>query len=247
MEHLPKNYNFATIHLVQHVNKMKINFYLGVIMSPRLYFYLGLLLFISFYVLLNYKKLNKTYKLLGLVIIISMLSEIIARYLSYAIANSYPPYHFLVPFLVFIHTQLYLSVLKATKKMRSFFNFIMVVLILFSIINTIYFQNMTELPTRSYNLLSLMIVFYSLLMSKQMLITPLKSSLWKHSFFWVNMGNFIFYTLTLFIMIILPYLIKSFKLNQEWIYGVLYFLNIFLYSFYFLALHFHLQYKDNGI
>lgn len=215
-------------------------------MSPRLYFYLGLLLFISFYVLLNYKKLDKTYKLLGIVIIISMVSEIIARYLSFAIANSYPPLHFLVPILIFIHTQLYLSVLKITKKIRTIFISIMLILILFSIINSIYFQKMTEPPTRAYNLLSLMIVLYSLLMSKQMLMTPLKSSLWKHSFFWVNMGNFIFYPLTLFIIIVLPSLIKSFTADKEWIFNTLYILNILLYSFYFLALHFHLQYKDNG-
>ena len=210
-------------------------------MSPRFIFYLILLVFISIYGVYSFNKLTRPYKVLVILILLTLISEFCGRWTYAKYKLTFPPYHFLIPITIFFHAVIYNGLTELKTRYKNLIFVASGFFILLSIINTVYFQSIFSFPSNSITLLSINAIFLSLITFLQMLKFPTEVQLTKQSMFWFNLGNFIFYTLTFFAFAFINY-----RTNYNaWIAITIWSANIILYVCYFISI-FYNKTKING-
>lgn len=121
--------------------------------------------------------------------------------------------------------------------------YICILVALLSLLLTMFVQPLLQFPSLSFILLAFLVVGLSLFDLTKMLLEPKPELLTKIPAFWMNTGNLIFYSLTFF----------AFGLNNiginvlpNWIYDLIFFTNIVLYSMYGWAMVLAARNKING-
>lgn len=110
-----------------------------------------------------FKKAHTAFRYVGLLIILTLLSELVAKYLSYTlqISNNIV-YHFFTPVEYLFYTLIFSTLFKGRKSKIAIYSSL-VLLIIAEVVNTIYFQDLTRTNTNTMIVESLFLVFFSLL------------------------------------------------------------------------------------
>jgi hypothetical protein len=148
--------------------------------------------------ILRYNRLTTPFKILAFSMIANLAIDILSDIFNAKYKSNAPVIHVeaVTEFVFYALVYYYLSTSKRTKK-------VIVVSIIaisaFSVINAIFLQPLhTVFPTYvSLPTLALLVIF-SLLLFKQMLLSPLTTPLLKQGIFWFNTG-IIFYATTMFL------------------------------------------------
>jgi len=191
-------------------------------MSPRYYLYLFVLMYFTVFGIVRWKRLQSRYQYLVLLVFTVFLSEIASRFLAHSISTTHPAYHILIPVMALLFGSIYRNAL--TK------NYIFLAGILISIscfLLTIFIQPLIVFPSLAFILLALFVITICLFDFAKMLRNPINEKLTQIPAFWMNLGNLTFYSITFFV----------FGLNNigidilpNWIYDLIFFANIMLYS-----------------
>lgn len=167
-------------------------------MSTRFFIYLIVLTIVAITGMVKYKKLTTPFRLLVALILITIISEVSSRFFAYRIRNSSPPYHFYAPIQLLLYAAIYFRLLKNART-KTFILYGTPVLVIFSMLNSIFLQDLYTFPSNSIITISFMLIVLSLLYFREMLQYPLQISLVRQSTFWFNCAVLVFFCTTFFI------------------------------------------------
>lgn len=203
-------------------------------MTPRFFFYILLLSIIFLYGIFRLRKKNSEIKRLLLLILITILSELISRFLKSYIGKSHPIYHILIPVLIIVHH--HFTIPYILPKKRIYLTFLTYLVITFSMIFSIR-DGLHYFPSKQYALLSLYTISSALFYYLKTLKKPTTEFIWNQPIFWFFTGNLVFYSFTFFVFGFYTSL-KSINIETpQWLYSIIFFANLILYPCYFMCLY----------
>ncbi|GAB3027697.1 hypothetical protein GCM10027051_35800 [Niabella terrae] len=157
----------------------------------RFIVYLLLLLAITVFGCIHYKKLSTSFRLIVLFIGYTFLSELGTRFLK----NGGPFYHFFIPVQYLVLTGFYSFYLE---KFRTLLNWSAPVFVLLCIINLRYYQSVYAIPSNPTLVAGLIITICALLLFQQMLKSLSGLPIYRQELFWFNTGVLIQFSITFF-------------------------------------------------
>jgi hypothetical protein len=156
-------------------------------------FYYSCLLLSAISGLYCIKKVDTAFRWLAMLIVLTFLSELIAKYISYGLnKQNNIIYHIFTPieytFYILIFTQF-----LHNKKRQKLFWFSALGLFLLEIGNTIFFQKLNEAPTNVIMVECVLLVFLSLLLFLKIRESPSQGNLLREGVFWFNSAVLCYY------------------------------------------------------
>ncbi|MDB5285388.1 MAG: hypothetical protein JWR05_337 [Mucilaginibacter sp.] len=202
-------------------------------MPVRFIIYAVFIWVIFLYGAVNFKKFAIPYKLLILLLGLTFVSELIGRVLIVRLHNSMPAYHIIsvieYTLITFIYSFFF------TGSVKKLLLYLMIPVISFAIINTVFIQTILEFPTHFILLAQGIYLLYALIGFRQMLLFPIDKPLNKQSFFWLNTALLFFSTMLFLFFGLLNY-INSHNYDVRPLYTFSYVINFLYYAFILIAL-----------
>ncbi|AXT52137.1 hypothetical protein D1818_15295 [Aquimarina sp. BL5] len=183
----------------------------------------------------RFKKLNKVQirllYLLGLVLIVEFVSNMLWRQKI----NNLPLYHFyaVIEFLLIIN--IYRKVLSGIFS-KNFFVILGVGFGIFSLANTLFFQDLYTFNSNVTTLMGLLVIFFSLSYFYALLKEVKYSALETNPMFWINSGFLIYFSSNLILFFINNNMFKGSTEASYLVWGLHAIVNIVLTIFYTIAL-----------
>ncbi|WP_109436403.1 hypothetical protein [Aquimarina sp. AU119] len=178
---------------------------------------------------------NFLQKRLLLLILVTVLVEVISRILWYKQVNNLPVYHFytVIEFLLIINVYRF-ELSKVFSKL--FFIIISIGFVIFAIINTLFFQNLTTFNSNVTTLLGLIVIFFALSYFYALLKEVKYRTLESNPMFWINSGFLIYFSSNLILFYMNNTLFKGVTEASLILWGLHAIVNIVLTIFYTIAL-----------
>lgn len=144
-----------------------------------------------------FKKVEIQYKWLIVLLILTFISELIAKYVAFGLdkPNSIV-YHIFTPLEYTLYVQIYTRAINSRKWNKILFGSA-IALIGFEILNTIYFQPLTTTNTNTMILEGTLLVCMSLWLFLKIRETPSRESLLKNGIFWFNSAVLCYYSFSI--------------------------------------------------
>jgi hypothetical protein len=162
-------------------------------------FYYLLLIFGSVVSLILVLKVNIPFKTLCLLIIITVISELIAKYISFGLRmNNNIVYHFFVVFEYGLYCLIFHYLLKS-EILSKILVYSFVCLTMGEVINTVYFQPILQSNTNILILEALLLVIWSLVLFKKLREEIDFGNILEQPVFWFNSIVLVYYTFNILI------------------------------------------------
>ncbi len=145
-----------------------------------------------------YKRSNKVFRCLCILIIVTFISEFTAKYLGVKYGSNAIVYNIFTPIEYFIYANIY-SLFLAGKKWKKILALTVAFLIVFDIINMIYFQSIDEVPTNTINIEMVLLVFLSLVLFIKIREEPVYENIITEGVFWFNTVVLFYYAFNILI------------------------------------------------
>ncbi|WP_282079933.1 hypothetical protein [Aquimarina algiphila] len=183
----------------------------------------------------RFRRFNFVQKRLLLLVLITVLVEIISWILWYKLINNMPLYHFftIIQFLLIVN--IYRTVLSKMFS-KLFFIIISIGFVIFAIINTLFFQNLTTFNSNVTTLLGLIVIFFALSYFYALLKEVKYRTLESNPMFWINSGFLIYFSSNLILFYMNNTLFKGVTEASLILWGLHAIVNIVLTIFYTIAL-----------
>ncbi|MBS1730748.1 MAG: hypothetical protein JSS67_08205 [Bacteroidetes bacterium] len=204
--------------------------------------YYGTLILSACLSLFLFHKASRAFRFLALLIIITFISEYLAKYLSTARENNSIIYHFFTPVEYFIYTCIYRQFLKG-KIWNKFFLISISVVLLMEILNTRYLQPLNIDNTNIMMLENILLVFLSLMLFFQIRTSHLNDSFLKDGVFWFNSIILIYYTFNILISGFHSFKVYQMQDPPLIMYQINLLLSALLYLIYSLAIILNVSYR----
>ncbi len=148
--------------------------------------------------MVRYKKLTIPFKILVFAVAANLLLDSLSKVFAIRYKNNAPILHLECLILYVFYSAIYYYLFQnRTIKKTIFISTIMI--IVFSFINALFLQPFYKVfPSNLYLITNTMLVVFSLLLFKQMLLYPLKVRITKQSVFWYNI-SILFFSTTMFL------------------------------------------------
>ncbi|NVK63489.1 MAG: hypothetical protein HWE22_02835 [Flavobacteriales bacterium] len=183
-------------------------------------------------IILYLKKIPKLFLNVALLLLVVSLSEMTSYLSSITYGTNHPVYHFTVPVLI-LGYGLFFSKSFSLRRMRIIFYSTVLGLILLSIGNSLFLQDIMIAPSYGFILLSFFVIICSLIQLKMMINNPISQPISRQGIFWFSVGNLVFYSINF----------TSFGLHAvltddlpEIVYHLVMWLNLILYFIYFASI-----------
>lgn len=198
--------------------------------------------------LLFLKRLPGAYRWLAYLIILTVASEMVAKYMAFFVQpNNNAVYHFFTPLEFAVYCVIYAKLLN-----RHNWNIILAVAVLaiisFEILNTIFFQQLSETNTNSILLESVAVVFLSLALFVKIREQDYYENLLKEPVFWFNSAVLFYYSFNILIWGFHSIKVYQLKNPPQLMYDILLLFSGLLYFTYGFALILHIIFlkKNNN-
>lgn len=168
-------------------------------------------------------------------LIVVFIVEFISNILWYKKINNLPLYHFyaVIEFLLIIN--IYRTLLSGLFS-KLFFIILSVGFIIFSLINTLFFQDLHTFNSNVTTVLGVLVIFIALSYFYALLKEVKYSSLERNPMFWINSGFLIYFSSNLILFYVNNSLFKGVTEASHIVWGLHAIVNIVLTIFYTIAL-----------
>jgi hypothetical protein len=170
--------------------------------------------------LYNYSNLDKTLKIVAAFLLISVLFDSgfeIASY--YHVTNNFPAIHlFIVISLVFFAAIYYNAFFNPLLKKATLILSILAVIIL--ILNMVFNEGVWEYPSMSNTVLSVLLIFFSLVYFYQLLTRQEFIHIENQGLFWINAGVLFYFSVNIFLFMLFRRIINSHQEDYYMIHNV---------------------------
>ncbi|ASU36525.1 hypothetical protein [Mucilaginibacter xinganensis] len=159
--------------------------------------------------LYNYRNLDKTLKIVAGFLLISVLFDSGFEIAShYHVTNNFPAIHlFIVLTLVFFAAIYYTAFFSPLLKKATLILSILAFMLL--IFNLIFNEGIWEYPSMSNTVLSVLLIFFSLVYFYQILTRQEFIHIEKQGLFWINAGVLFYYSVNIFLFMLFRRIINS--------------------------------------
>ncbi len=162
-------------------------------------FYYSLLIMASVISLLFFKRADKTFKWLAVLIMLTLISELVAKYISFSLHRSNAVvYHIFTPVEYFLYACIYKN-FRHSKKWDRILVVSIGLLVGIEILNTIFFQPLQASDTNTMIVESVFLVFLSLNLFIKISESPVYKNLLKEGVFWFNCAVLCYYSFNILI------------------------------------------------
>lgn len=204
--------------------------------------YLSLLIFIASFGVYNLKKMGTSFRFLTITVATTFFFELLAAILALTIKNNLEVYELFSFFQVILFSIIYYNLfsLALYKKLVILFLVITLSVLCYELIFLKLSQSDLNIISRS-----LLFIIFSLLLFRNLLLTPGNLIITKTPAFWLNVGMLFFFTINiLFWSIYSTELFNRYNLAKTFSY-LLYFSNLIFYILIFMALNYEIKGKRN--
>jgi hypothetical protein len=156
-------------------------------------FYYIVLIIAAVISLMYFKKVDKTFGWVCLLIILTLVSELIARYFKSHHEKNGTVYVIFTPVEYFIYAMIY-KLFYNDKKWARILLISVGCLIISEVVNTIFFQSADEAPTNIINIESVLLVILSLKLFNNIREKPLYENVLNEGVFWFNSAVLFYYS-----------------------------------------------------
>ncbi|WP_299221675.1 hypothetical protein [uncultured Aquimarina sp.] len=183
----------------------------------------------------RFRFLDSSQKKLLVLVLTTGLVEIISWILWYKKMNNLPLYHFyaVIEFLLIIN--IYRKVLSGLFS-KNFFIILGIGFGIFSLANTLFFQDLYTFNSNVTTLIGLLVIFFSLSYFYALLKEVKYSALETNPMFWINSGFLIYFSSNLILFFINNNMFKGSTEASYLVWGLHAIVNIVLTIFYTIAL-----------
>jgi hypothetical protein len=156
----------------------------------------------------NYKKLTTPFKLLTILLALTIVSEIANRVCAKVYHNSLPVYNLVAINESIFYSLIYYNIFKGSV-IKNILVLIAIIVPVFAVVNAFTLQPfMSVFPSNVLFITTLLYVIFAMLLYREMLFNTLETSLFKQSIFWYNTAV-LFFSVTMFLSFCtLNYIIK---------------------------------------
>ncbi len=204
--------------------------------------YLILLLCISMLGSIVFKKLKPPFKVLVVLICVTLVSEIIARVMGRTIRNSNPVYHFFNIAELLLYALMYRHLLQG-RLMHRLIAIAAVVIPAFALFNLFVLQPLLTFPSNVILVNYCVIILIAIAYFRQMLMLPSRVNILAEETFWLN-ALIILYCSYGFITLALYNYMRGHGINREIINTLAYFLNVIMYIG--MGITTYINYRNNS-
>lgn len=148
--------------------------------------------------LLYYKKVDRTFRWLCILVILTLISELIARYFSFHRKPNGIVYVIFTPIEYYIYAMIY-KMFFGDKKWTTILFISVACLIFLEVINTIFFQPTYEIPTNVMNVESVLLVTLALKLFISIREKPVYENVLSEGVFWFNSAVLLYYSFDILI------------------------------------------------
>ncbi|MFZ1705275.1 MAG: hypothetical protein WAT79_13085 [Saprospiraceae bacterium] len=200
-------------------------------------FYYSVLIACSVFSLFYIPKVSKPFKWLGLLIIVTLLSELIAKYFAYKflLSNS-AIYHFFTPFEYFIYIQVF-SNFHTNKRWKKVLSLSMILIVVAEILNTKYLQPLHHTNTNIMIVESVLLVFISLILFLKIKNSMIYENLASEGIFWFNSAVLMYYSFNILVWGFHSFKVYNFTNPPVIIYSINLIFSGLLYIVYSLSMY----------
>ncbi len=156
--------------------------------------------------LLSFKKFSKLSPV-TLLLLVTFISEIIARFCAIKFRNNMPVYHIFSPIQLSLVGLFFFKNLEKGF-IKNILPFIITAAALFSIVNAVFIQGIKTYPSYFFNLESLIIILYSSVLFIQFLERPSSENIFKNPVFIADIAILWFYLFSFLYFLLYGYLTK---------------------------------------
>lgn len=156
-------------------------------------FYYSILIIAASVSMLYFKKADKTFRWVCLLIILTLLSELIARYFKFHHQPNGIVYIVFTPVEYFMYTMIYKSFFN-DRTWTKILHVSIACLIFIEVINIIFFQPPNETPTNIMNIESVLLVILSLKLFIDIREKPVYENIVNEGVFWFNSAVLLYYS-----------------------------------------------------
>jgi len=218
---------------------MSLEIFFEYYMSEGLGIYFLILIGIFFFGLYRKKQLSSGAMGVWLIVSISLMVELLGRYLLFAIGTTAPTEH-TINFLHFIAYGYTFSKYAVNKKLARSFWVGGLLLACYSAVNSIWIQDFFQSPSRSTMVFNVAIVLGSLITFFDMIKKPSQIPLLKQGLFWFNTATLFFYSITFFSFALHDHYLAQYYETGEympnWAIALIKGMNYYMYTSYFIAI-----------
>ncbi len=209
-------------------------------------FYYSALILTACISLLLLHKADPPFRWLALLVIITVVSECIAKYLGYKYGNNSIDYHIFTPIEYFFYANIFYRFFKH-KKWSVFLISSVVLLVLLEFLNTKYLQSLQEDNTNIMMLENILLVFLSLMLFVNIRTSHTSKNILLEGVFWFNSIVLIYYTFNILITGFQGLKVYQFKDPPMVIYEINLLLSAILYLIYALAIILNVMHKRKTV
>jgi hypothetical protein len=160
--------------------------------------YYCILIFATAISLVYFRRAEKAFKWLSVLITLTCISELTAKYVGLRYGSNAIVYDIFIPIEYFVYANIYSLFLKS-KKWKKILLITTAVLFFGDIINVYFFQHTTEVPTNTINIEMVMLVFLSLLLFINIREKPVYENIVTEAVFWFNSAVLFYYSFNILI------------------------------------------------
>lgn len=162
-------------------------------------FYYSLLIASALMMVILIRSSQRPFRMLAVLVILTLLSEITARYVSYGLHTSNNiVYHFFTPVEFTFYVLIYRDFFRS-KKWDIILWSCLIFFILAEIFNTIFFQPLSVTNTNTFLLESVLLIIFSLSLFIRIRETAQYENLLQEGVFWFNCAVLLYYAMSLLV------------------------------------------------
>lgn len=178
-----------------------------IILKPIYFNWISIL--IPFFIgLVNYKKFDKSLKLIFYYVLYGTINEIAVRiFISQGIKNTMPNIHLYLAVSFLLLGLFYYQILSGFFKRQI----IIAIIVLFEVyifVNAGFIQSIYEYPVLLRSLGTIIIMFFSLVYFYKVMIEAKHTNLWQEPLIWINGALLIYYSGNLFFTILFNFILE---------------------------------------
>ena len=161
-------------------------------------FYYSVLMLSAMFGMVYYRKADASFKWICRLLILTFLSELIAKYWGITYKYNGVVYDIFTPIEYYIYVKIYSNFL-ADKKWEKLLFGSAAFLLMIDIINVIFFQSIKEVPTSMINIEMVLLVFLSLILFIAIREKPVYENILAEGVFWFNSAVLFYYAFSILI------------------------------------------------
>ena len=165
---------------------------------------------------------------------VTLVAEIISYFMAKIYRNNMPGYHFFNPLQLVIWGFFYYSTIE-DEKFRKSIPWTVGAMLLFSVINTLFFQPLKTLPDNFMKVVTMINIIWAGLLFMQQLDSPGRENIFKNPLFIVAVAVMWFNIISSFYFILYGFMVK-YKLSSSYVHQIHYFSNLVYYFLFFVAM-----------